>query len=44
MTIPICVAAAVSEMVGVDRLAQALRPRNLHTRRLGRDLLILAEW
>ena len=35
---------AVLGSLGVDRLAQALRPRNLHTRRLGPDLLILAEW
>jgi diaminohydroxyphosphoribosylaminopyrimidine deaminase/5-amino-6-(5-phosphoribosylamino)uracil reductase len=30
--------------LGVERLAQALRPRSLRTRRVGADVLIVAEW
>jgi diaminohydroxyphosphoribosylaminopyrimidine deaminase/5-amino-6-(5-phosphoribosylamino)uracil reductase len=30
--------------LGVERLAQALRPRSLRTRRVGEDVLIVAEW
>jgi hypothetical protein len=30
--------------LGVERLAQALRPRELHVRRVGEDLLLEAEW